>query len=182
MEKNILQVLEKTSLIYPNKIVFSDNKKELTYSEYIKNVKSIGTAIAQKIRQTNSSIIIFIDKTVNCLESMMGIVYSGNFYTIIDTNSPKERIESIIDTLNPIAIISDNKNLSKLEKLNIKYDKNKILIYEEIVSTTIIKELLDEIRDKQIDTDAMYVLFTSGSTGIPKGTVVSHKSVLYKLG
>ena len=39
----------------------------------------------------------------------MGILYSGNFYTIIDTKSPLERFESIIKTLEPELIITDRK-------------------------------------------------------------------------
>ena len=106
----------------------------------------------------------------------MGVLYSGNFYSIIDTKSPSERFENIVNTLNPKAIITDNKNLKKLEKYDVN-DTN-VLILEDLVNVSPNIDVLKKIRDDQIDTDIMYVLFTSGSTGIPKGTVLTHKAVI----
>lgn len=180
MMKNILQALEESERKYPDKIIFGDDKEEITYSNFVNNAKLIGTNILKKIEYGNYPIVIFIDKTINCLETMMGIIYSGNFYTIIDTKSPKGRVESILNTLECKTIIVDNKNFDKLQKIGITDLEKKvnILIYEDLLKNDINQETLDKIREKQIDTDPIYVLFTSGSTGIPKGTIVSHRSVI----
>ena len=39
-------------------------------------------------------------------------------------------------------------------------------------------ELLKEIYDNSIDTDPIYIVFTSGSTGVPKGVLACHRSVI----
>lgn len=175
MLKNILQILENTTNRVPNKIAFKDSKRDVSYLDFTNNSKLIGTFLIENTNRTNSSIIIFIDKTVNCLESMMGVLYSGNFYTIIDTSSPNERFESIVKTLKPIAILTDNKNLSKLKKYDISIET---FVYEDMLKININDEKINKVREKQIDTDTMYVLFTSGSTGIPKGTVINYKAVI----
>lgn len=175
MIKNILQYLEKSEQRDPEKIAFADNKREVTYEQFLKTSKKIGSCLAKKIHKTNTPIVIYLDKTVSCLESMMGVIYSGSFYTVIDIKSPEDRMRTILQTLNPAIIITDYKNLNKIEKLGFGIT---ICIYEEMIEEKIQIEQLTKIRDKMIDTDPMYVLFTSGSTGVPKGTVVSHRSVI----
>ena len=173
MDKNILDCLERTEKTYSNKLAFVDNKREVTYKELLENSKKIGTYLSTN--EKNQPIAIFIDKTVSCLETMFGVLYSGNFYTVIDTKSPMERINLILNTLEPIKIITDSKNLSKLKSFGIE---DNICLYEDMLNEKIDENMLSQVRRKMIDTDPMYILFTSGSTGVPKGTVIAHKSVI----
>jgi amino acid adenylation domain-containing protein len=52
------------------------------------------------------------------------------------------------------------------------------MLYDEVSKSEIDDEALAAIRDRQLDTDPIYIVFTSGSTGIPKGVVACHRSVI----
>lgn len=172
--KNILEFLEKNAVDFKDKAAFIDSEKYVTYGELLELSKRIGTAVS-KVNFRNRPVVIYMDKSVRILSSMFGITYSGNFYVVVDSEMPIDRINKILTTLNPVAIITDEKYLDNASKLDFS---GKIYIYNEAVKTDIDDEALDIIRKRQVDTDPLYALFTSGSTGMPKGAVVSHKSVI----
>lgn len=165
MIKSITDYLNITCNKYPEKISFAENENVfITYKDFVLKSKVIGSNIVEEYNLFKMPIMVFIDKSINTLLSMFGVLYSGNFYTVVDVTSPKNRIDSIVNTLEPKLIITDNKNIDKVKEL--QYDLP-ILNIEELKYKTN-EKLLNEVKNRVIDTDAAYVLFTSGSTGVPK--------------
>ncbi len=174
MIRNILEYLEKTTECLPDKIAFSDEKESITFKELEENAKRIGTYLAG-YGGRNRPIAVMMQKTPISVAAFLGCVYSGNFYTPIDVTMPKERILSILDTLQPQVLLIDEKSSKTASGLGYT---GEMIVLEEILSTEIDAKKLKKIRLSAIDTDPLYALFTSGSTGIPKGVVISHQAVV----
>ncbi len=172
--KNILEMLEHSAKRFPDKYIFRDEKTDVTYSEFLNTAKSIGTAIAENGIFKNP-IAVIAERSVGNLTAMFGVLYSGNFYTVIDSEMPPERVKAIFEALKPAAAVATKACLSLLEKLNFG---GRVISCEKAREYPADSGLLGKIREKMIDTDPAYALFTSGSTGVPKGAVVSHKSVI----
>lgn len=172
--KSITEYLEQTAKIFPDKTAFRDECSELTYSQLVMKAKSIGTVISG-LGKRNCAVAVYMDKTPMCAAAMMGVAYSGNFYIVVDSKMPAERIKNMFGVVEPAAVITESKLADNIKEIGTNAE---IFICDEIDGQQPDEEKLLEIRKKMIDTDPLYCLFTSGSTGVPKGTVISHRNVI----
>lgn len=171
---NILEYLENTVTKYGSKVAYTDGENSMTFDKLYHNARAIGSALAKK-ECYNEPIIVFMDKCADTVAAFMGVVYSGNYYVPIDEEMPKSRIDLIISGLNPKQIICQRKIADRIGEFT---DCKNILVYEDLVEEPIDEKALLDIRAKQIDTDPIYIVFTSGSTGVPKGVIACHRSVI----
>lgn len=93
----------------------------------------------------------------------------------IDGKLPRHRIDIIVETLKPSAILADADNLALAEELA---QGIPVFELEKAMQENTDEKKLQEIRRNMIMTDPLYVIFTSGSTGKPKGVITSHQSLI----
>lgn len=169
--KNILEFFEKTVEQYPGKTAFTDRGREESFADAMKNAKAIAACLSKE--GNKRPVAILIDKTVNCIDAMLGALYAGDYYVVVDVYSPLDRIENIINTLENPIIVTDNNSLALADSLGKPF-----YVYDTIKDTPVDENKLAEIRKNMIDRDTAYILFTSGSTGMPKGTIISHRALI----
>ncbi len=170
----VFSYLEDTCMKYKDKIAVKYKDEYLTYNDFLTNVYVVGTNLSKDVIN-NEPIVVFMDKGINSLESFFGILYSGGCYSLINPEFPDDRIKQIKEVLKVKKIITCEKYYERAINL---FNDCKVFKIDELKKGTFDIDLLNKIKQNKIDVDPVYINFTSGSTGIPKGVVVSHKSII----
>ena len=174
MQNHVLDYLDSTVKRVPDKIAFANETDILTFQNVYDQNRAVATFLMEQ-GLYKEPVVVFMNKHPKTITAFFGVINSGNFYVPIDEEMPRVRIDLILDNLKPRAVICDAQTIEIAK--DFKFD-GALYLYDEMIQTPVQTEALAAIRAKAIDTDPIYVVFTSGSTGIPKGVVACHRSVL----
>ncbi len=175
LQKNVLEYLERSARLYPDKIAFADEREALTFGALKTKAESLGTRIAGICPRINRPIAVLVDRSVAGIVGFMAVLYSGNYYVPLDNQMPAKRMEAILSRLEPELLLhsaADGSLAAKFARLCPVADIGEAEGGEADLG------LLALRRRAVLDIDPVYVIFTSGSTGTPKGIVISHRSAI----
>ncbi len=170
MITNVIEYLEINAHTHPQKIaIFEGGGCTLRYAELRRQAREVGTYLI-KLGLRNKPIPVLSCQNAKTLVLFMGVVYSGNFYVPIDEATPKDRLKLILDSCKAELCLGQNKE--SLEGLELpRY------IFDDLLGCSDDK-LLEEVIKSITSADPLYMVYTSGSTGVPKGVIKSHGSMI----
>lgn len=129
-------------------IIYKENKYD---HNYIKEKINEYVELIDSVKSNEVTFILFMNRTPNLLILVIALLLRKKRFTILNVDCPNERKEYIIESVKPCIIVDDNVSCS-INKENI--------IYKDYCNTC--------------DNTVAYIAFTSGSTGLEKGVMISY--------
>ena len=174
---NVLEYLERSAAAHPEKIAAADGVLRCTYEELLRDARRIGSGLCTRF-SPRMPVAVFMEKSVETLKLFFGAVYAGCFYVLINPEFPAPRVEAILETLETRRVVTCRSLTEKLPPV----EGLEVLYLEDLMDTEENGDALAAIRAQALDIDPLYANFTSGSTGVPKGVAVCHRSVIDFIG
>lgn len=153
-------------LLHYNDQVLTHKELEITSNEFANYLIEQGV-------QKGDRVAIMMDLNIDTIIAVMGIIKSGGIYVPIDTGQTEEFIQYVLKDTDPKFIIVASKWYEKIPK---GYEE-RIHRSSEILSACIIcSPHLPAVQ--LIGKDIVYITYTSGTTGVPKGVMISHQNIM----
>ena len=164
MQNHVLDYLDETVKRVPDKLAYANETTQYTFADVYRKNRSVASWLA-KNGYYKEPVVVFMRKSPEEIVTFFGTIQAGCFYVPIDEEMPFARVQLILENCKARVIICDRALFDAARKFEFT---GELVCFDEIENTEILDEQLTLIRKKAIDTDPIYIVFTSGSTGIPK--------------
>jgi len=170
-DKTIIELFEKQVKETPNNTAVIFEEQKLTYKELNEKSNQLARFLLDNNVNIGDIVCILLDKSLEMIVSVLAILKVGGTFLPIDINYPKERIDYIINDSKAKILLTTQNLINKandtVQVLNVELDNTKYLQYSN-----------ENVNVGYNSDNLAYVMYTSGSTGNPKGVMVTHKNVL----
>ncbi|PEE40234.1 non-ribosomal peptide synthetase [Bacillus pseudomycoides] len=172
LSQTFQNLFEEQVLKTPDQIAVICNDQSLTYRELNKKANQLASILQSKGASKESIIGVMVDRSLEMIIGMMGILKAGAAYLPIDPHYPSERIEYMLQDSQAKCL------LSKRTEVELPQFAGEVLYLDEEHLFQGEESILVRESDPN---DLAYVIYTSGSTGNPKGVMVEQKSLVHFL-
>ncbi|NOY59133.1 MAG: amino acid adenylation domain-containing protein, partial [Calditrichaeota bacterium] len=165
-------MFEQTAVKFPEKIAVRFNELTLTYQQLNQQANQLANFLRMQGIGPESVVGLFMERSIGMIVAILGIIKAGGLYLPLDPDYPEKRLSFMFNDSRANLILTTKKLVNR-----IPFAETSIVAVDD--DSMALDQYSAENLALTIKPDNLiYIMYTSGSTGIPKGIMVRHKSVV----
>lgn len=172
---SVICLLERAAARWPERIAVEDEQQSLTYRALREKARRAASGLL-RTGSSHAPVMVYLPKSADMLIGFGAAMYAGRPYVPTDAAAPAQRLQKILSNLQPSAILTNRQLGEGLAELDLAGVP--VLYIDELTQCAEDAAAVDEAVARVTDADPVYVMYTSGSTGEPKGVTIPHRGVL----
>lgn len=174
-EKSIVQLFEEQAQRVPHHPALIWQNEHVTYQELNERANRLAHYLRKKGVRENILVGIMGERSMEMITGILGILKAGGAYVPMDPKYPVERMRTLLADSNTGLLLTRSTYIGELKHSLEKHIE--MVLLDEITEDTT-AESTENPQQVNSPSDLAYVMYTSGSTGNPKGVMIEHKSVV----
>ncbi|MFB5267552.1 amino acid adenylation domain-containing protein [Paenibacillus enshidis] len=175
--KTIHGMFELAAALYPERIAVSSIHGQFTYRELNEKANRTARMLLQQGLRTGEFVSIFMERSLELIVSLLGILKAGGVYVPVDPEHPEDRNRYILSDTGSSFILTKSEYQEQAALLCTEVDTVKGIISMDSGMMDAF-EGTGNVDNGVKPDDLAYIIYTSGSTGRPKGALIAHEGVV----
>ncbi|QDX95378.1 amino acid adenylation domain-containing protein [Brevibacillus laterosporus] len=171
LDKTVHQMFEEQVEKTPDHVAVVFENKQLTYRELNEQANRLARRLRKKGVQPDQIVAIMTERSLEMLIGIFAIIKAGGAYLPIDPESPKERIQYMLEDSGTSLLL-----VHPVFAEHFLFEGEELVIQSDLYANEDGTNLEPRAQAQHL----IYVIYTSGSTGNPKGVMIEHQSVIYR--
>lgn len=166
---------ERQTSLHPQNLAVKTEAHGWNYEQLNGKANRVAQALLAQRGQKDERIGLLFKHDAPMISALLGVLKTGKTYVPLDTSYPLERLAYVLEDAQITAVLCDNKTQALAERLTAR--RIPTLNLDKLDPTATAKN-----PGVRVAPDSLaYILYTSGSTGLPKGVMQSHRNVLHHI-
>jgi long-chain acyl-CoA synthetase len=161
---------------FPSKVCVVEGDRRVTFAELDRLANQYGRLLLDRGVRRGDRVVILLDNGVDAVAAVFGTLRVGAIFSLLNPLTKGPKIRFVVDNLSAAALVTQARYRAQAEFALADNPARCGLFIIDDHAAIGLKLSADPLPAAGIDQDLAYIAFTSGSTGVPKGVMMTHQS------